>query len=243
MTGPRALVFDLQGTLVDFYEPVRRMGAAANAAAGLALDWQALSARWRELYREGMDAVISGRAPWRRVDRITRDALDRLLDESGCGERFAPSERDAMNAVWTRLDPWPDSVAGLARLRRRFTLATLSNAGMAAAIAVVKHAALPFDAVLSAELAHAYKPDPAVYRLAVDNLDMPPAALMMVACHPYDLRAAKALGLQTAFLARPLEFGPPPPGAPPDGAPSPDDDPAFDLCVRDLHELADRLGA
>ena len=166
---PHALVFDLQGTLVDFHEPVQRMGAAVNAAKGLALDWTALSLRWRALYREAMDAVIAGRAPWRRVDRITRDALDRLLDEAGCGGRFPAGERDAMNAVWSRLDPWPDSVAGLARLRRRFTLAVLSNAGMAAAIAVVKHAGLPLDAVLSAELARAYKPAPAVYRLAAEE--------------------------------------------------------------------------
>ncbi len=234
MTGPRALVFDLQGTLVDFHAPVQRMGAAANAAKGLALDWPALSVRWRLLYRDAMDAVIAGRAPWRRVDRITRDALDALLDEAGCADAFTAAERDAMNAVWCRLDPWPDSVAGLQRLRRRFTLATLSNAGMAAAIAVVKPAALPFDAVLSAELAHLYKPAPAVYRLAVDFLDAAPHELMMVAAHAYDLRAAKAFGMRTAFVARPLEFGPdtPPPAM---------DDPAFDLAVRDLHELADRL--
>ena len=236
MTDLRALVFDLQGTLVDFYEPVRRMGAAANAAKGVALDWPALLERWRELYRDGMDAVIAGRAPWRRVDRITRDALDTLLDESGCGERFAAAERDAMNAVWQRLDAWPDSVGGLERLRRRFTLAVLSNAGMAAAVAVVKHSGLPFDAVLTAELARAYKPAEAVYQLAVDYLDAAPDELMMVACHGYDLRAAKAFGMRTAFVARPLEFGP-------RSQTAAAADPAFDLVVGDLHELADRLGA
>lgn len=236
MTGLRALLFDLQGTLVDFHRPVLRMGAEANAAKGLALDWTTLSARWRVLYREAMDAIIAGRAPWRRVDRIYRDALDRLLEEAGCAARFTAAERDAMNAVWSRLDAWPDSVEGLTRLRRRFTTAVLSNAGMAAAIAVVKHAALPFDAVLTAELARLYKPAPEVYRLAGDYLDARPDEMMMVACHAYDLRAAKALGLRTAFVARPDEFGP--------GTPAPAmDDAAFDLAVGNLHELADRLGA
>ncbi len=239
MTEPRALVFDVQGTLVDFFEPVRRMGAAANQAKGLSLDWPALSVRWRELYRQGMDAIIAGQAPWRRVDKITREALDVLLFEAGCADAYAPTERDAMNAVWSRLDPWPDSVAGLLRLRRRYTLATLSNAGMAAAIAVVKHAALPVDAVLTGELVRAYKPAPAAYQLAIDCLDLAPEAVMMVACHPYDLRAAKAFGMRTAFVARPLEFGPPPRGR----APEPVKDEAFDICARDLIDLAEQLGS
>ena len=233
MTEPAALVFDLQGTLVDFFEPVRRMGAAANRAKGLDLDWPALSVRWRELYRRGMDDIIAGRAPWRRVDAITRDALDVLLAEAGCAGAYAPAERDAMNAVWRRLDPWPDSIAGLGRLRRRHTLAILSNAGMAVAIAVVKHAALPVDAVLSAELVRAYKPAPAVYRLAADCLDLPAAAMVMVACHPYDLSAAKAFGMRTAFVARPLEFGPPQRSAP---------EPEADFNARDLVDLAEQLG-
>ncbi len=142
----------------------------------------------------------------------------------------------AINAVWTQLDAWPDAREGLARLARRYTLATLSNAGMAAVIAVVKRAALPFDAVLTAELARAYKPAPAVYRLGADYLDLPPTAMMMVACHKYDLHAAKAFGMKTAFVARPLEFGP-------EGKPDITPDPAFDINARDFLDLADQLGA
>ena len=236
ITALRALVFDIQGTAVDFYRPIQLMGAAVNARKDLAIDWDAFSTAWRNLYREGMDAVIDGRRKWLGVDAIYREALDRLLAEQGLADRFTDAERAEINAIWTRLEPWPDSVAGLTRLRRKYTLTTLSNAGMAAVIAVVKHAALPFDAVLTAELAHAYKPDPAVYRLATDLLGLPPGEIMMVACHKYDLRAAKAFGMRTAFVARPLEFGP-------NGTPDTSADPAFDINARDFIDLAHQLDA
>ena len=236
MAELRALLFDVQGTTVDFYTPLLRVGGSVNTAKNLAIDWAALSVRWRGLYREAMDAVIDGRRSWIRVDRVYREALDQLLDEDGLGESFTGEERDAINAVWTQLDPWPDAREGLARLARRYTLATLSNAGMAAVIAVVKRAALPFDAVLTAELARAYKPAPAVYRLGTDYLDLPPEAMMMVACHKYDLHAAKAYGMRTAFVARPLEFGP-------QGTPDVAPDAAFDINARDFLDLADQLAA
>ena len=236
MTEIRVLAFDIQGTAVDFHAPLMRMGAAINQAKGLSIDWAALSSAWRGLYREAMDAVIEGKRGWLRVDRIYRQALDVLLEREHLADRFTDREREAINAIWTRLDAWPDSVAGLERLRRHYTLTTLSNAGMAAAIAVVKHAALPFDAVLTAELAGSYKPAPAVYQLVVDYTGAPASAIMMVACHKYDLRAAKAFGMRTAFVARPLEFGP---DASPDCVP----DPAFDINARDFIDLADQLGA
>ena len=236
MSSLDALVFDVQGTLVDFYAPLMRLGAEVNVRKGLAIDWAAASVRWRALYREAMDAIIADDRAWRRVDDIYREGLDRLLDEEGLSSHFDTHERDRINGVWTRLEAWPDSAGGLARLRRTHTLATLSNAGMAAVIAVVKGAALPFDAILTGELARSYKPAPAVYQLAVDYLDRPPERMMMVACHKYDLYAAKAFGMKTAFVTRPLEFGP---GAAPDVAP----DPAFDIHAADLHDLADQLGA
>ncbi len=236
MVEPRALLFDLQGTTVDFYRPLLRLGESLNATKATTIDWAALSVRWRGLYRETMDAVLDGRRPWIRVDRIYREALDRLLGEEAMAGCFSADERDAINAVWTQLEPWPDAREGLGRLARRYTLATLSNAGMAAAIAVVKRAALPFDAVLTAELARAYKPAAAVYRLAADYLDLSPEAMMMVACHKYDLHAAKAFGMKTAFVARPLEFGP-------QGRPDVAPEPAFDLNARDFLDLAEQLGA
>ncbi len=232
----KALAFDVQGTCVDFYQPVLRAGAAINRDKGLAIDWTRLLAEWRDLYRVALDAVIAGQRPWLRVDRIYREALDLLLERQGLGEAFTPQERDELNNVWTRLDAWPDTVAGLARLRRRFTTATLSNAGMAAVVAVVKHAGLPFDAVLTAELAHSYKPAPSVYQLAVDFLGYRPDQIVMVACHKYDLRAARAFGMRTAFVARPLEFGP-------DVTPDVTAEDWLDLHVDSFTALADALGA
>ena len=236
MTAVRALAFDIQGTAVDFFQPVIRMGAAINVAKGLAIDWALFSTRWRSLYRDAMDAVIAGRRSWVRVDAIYREALDILLDEEGLGDRFSAPERDEINAVWTRLDPWSDSVAGLQRLRRRYTLAALSNGGMAAVIAVVKHAGLPLDAVLSAELVRSYKPAPAVYDMALGYLGLPAAAVMMVACHPYDLRAAKAAGMPTAYVARPLEFGP-------SATPASTPEAGFDIYAGSFVDLAEQLGA
>lgn len=232
--GLKAIAFDLQGTTADFHQPLLRAGTAINRSKGLGIDWTEVSTEWRNLYRQTLDAVIAGKRPWMRVDAIYREALDTLLKARGL--EFTPQERDDLNAIWSRLDPWPDSVEGLARLRRHFTVSTLSNTGMAAAVAIVKHAALPFDAVLTAELAKIYKPAPAVYQLAVDYLGYRPEQILMVACHKYDLRAAGAFGMRTAFVARPLEFGP---DAHPDIAP----EGWVDCCVDSFTALADRLGA
>ena len=238
MTGMtiRALTFDVQGTCADFCRPMQRMGETVNRAKGLDLDWGALSSDWRALYRAVLDDIIAGRRPWLRVDRIYRETLDTLLEHHGLAERFTAGERDEMNGLWGRLEAWPDSVEGLARLRRRFVTSTLSNAGMATMVAVVKHAGLPFDAILTAELAHIYKPAPAVYRLAVDYLGYRPDEIMMVACHKYDLAAARAFGMRTAFVARPLEFGP---TARADTA----REDWFDVYADDFVGLADALGA
>ncbi|MBS0520367.1 MAG: haloacid dehalogenase type II [Proteobacteria bacterium] len=232
----RALTFDVQGTCADFCRPLQRMGEAVNRTKGLALDWGALSAEWRDLYRGHLDEIIAGKRPWLRVDRIYRETLDALLERHRLSAIFTTAERDEINAIWSRLDPWPDSIEGLGRLRRKFVTSTLSNAGMRAMVAVVKHAALPFDAILTAELAQSYKPAPAVYQLAVDYLGYRPEQIMMVACHKYDLKAARAFGMRTAFVARPLEFGP---GARPDVAP----EPWFDIYAKDFGALADALGA
>jgi 2-haloacid dehalogenase len=232
----RAIVFDVQGTCVDFYRPILRVGETVNQAKDLDLDWAALSAEWRDLYRLALNEVIAGLRPWLRVDAIYREALDTLLQRRGLAAAFTPAERVALNQVWTRLDPWPDSVEGLARLRRRFTTSTLSNAGMAAVVALIKHAGLAFDAVLTAELAHSYKPAPAVYQLAVDYLGYRPEQILLVACHKYDLKAARAFGMRTAFVARALEFGP-------EAKPDIEPESWFDLYTDSLVALAHLLGA
>lgn len=231
----KAITFDIQGTCVDFYQPLMRAGQAVNLAKNISLDWSRLSGAWRELYRSEMDGVIAGTRSWIRVDQIYRGAFDVLLDREQVSAHFTAAERDSFCEIWSRLDPWPDSVDGLTRLQSRFTTATLSNAGMAAVISVCKHAGLPFDAVLTAELCRSYKPAPAVYQLAVDYLGFEPAQILMVACHKYDLVAARAFGMRTAFVARPLEFGP---QASPDVSP----EPWFDLHVQSLQELAAALG-
>lgn len=159
-----------------------------------------------------------------------------MLKRRGLDGLFTQQERDDLNAVWTKLDPWPDAVKGLSRLRRRFVTTTLSNVGVAAIVAVVKHAQLPFDAILTAELARSYKPAPAVYQLAVNYLDYQPHQILMVACHKYDLRAAKTFGMHAAFVARPLEFGP-------DGRPDIASESWLDCCVDSFTSLADELGA
>jgi 2-haloacid dehalogenase len=232
----RAIAFDIQGTCVDFYQPLMRLGQTVNHAKGIELDWSRLSTAWRELYRSEMDGVIAGRKPWIRVDGIYRQTFDVLLDREALSARFTTGERDELCEVWSRLDPWPDSVDGLRRLRRRFTTSTLSNAGMAAVISVCKHADLQFDAVLTAELCKTYKPSPAVYQLTVDYLGFQPAQILMVACHKYDLAAARAFGMRTAFVARPLEFGP-------QSRPDISAEPWIDLHVESLCELAAALGA
>ncbi|HEY0219904.1 MAG TPA: haloacid dehalogenase type II [Afipia sp.] len=232
----KALTFDLQGSTVDFYQPVLRAGEAMFKAKNIDVDFASVSSEWRDLYRQSMDTVLAGKAPYTRVDRIYRAGLDTLLERRGLADKFTPAERDELNAAWNRMDPWPDTIEGMTILQKRFTLATLTNASMPAAIAIVKHAGLPFDAVLTGELAQSYKPAPAVYQLAVNYLDCQPDEILMVACHKYDLKAAHAFGMKTAFVARPLEFGPA-------GKPDTKPDPLFDLNVDGFVTLAKALGA
>lgn len=231
----KAITFDVQGTCVDFVQPLLRAGERINHAKGLKIDWTTWSFEWRELYRNMLDEVISGQRPWIRVERIYRQTLDTLLENKKLSLYFSIAERDELNTIWKRLEPWPDSIEGLSRLRQKFVTSTLSNAGMAAMVSVVKHARLPFDALLTAELAHNYKPSPTVYQLAVDYLGYRPDEILMVACHKYDLKAAQAFGMHTAFVARPLEFGL---NFKPDLAP----EPWFDLYVDSLVTLAEALG-
>lgn len=232
----KALTFDLQGSTVDFYQPVLRAGEAMFKAKKIDIDFASVSSEWRDLYRQSMDTVLSGKAPYTRVDRIYRAGLDTLLERRGLADKFTPAERDELNLAWNQMDPWPDTLEGLRRLQKRFTLSTLTNASMPAAIAIVKHAHLPFDVILTGELAQSYKPSPKVYQLAVDYLDLKPEEIMMVACHKYDLKAAHAFGMKTAFVTRPLEFGPA-------GKPDTKPDPSFDLNVDGFVTLAKALGA
>ena len=202
----KALLFDVQGTATDFHSTV--CGEAQRISAGRypGVDWAEVVRRWRASYFAALDAAQSRHEGWVSVHWVYRDALNTVLDEFGI-TGFSDAELDELTLAWQRLTPWPDVVPGLTRLKSRFTLATLSNADVAAVVNISKRAALPWDAIFAAEMAGVFKPDPASYRMAATYLGLDTAEIMMVASHKYDIRAAARLGFHTAFVARPLEFG------------------------------------
>lgn len=231
----KALTFDVFGTVVDWRSSVIREGAALGKAKGITVDWPRFADAWRGGYGPAMERVRRGELPWTNIDALHRMMLDRLLAEFGI-TGWSEAEKDHLNRVWHRLAPWPDAVAGLQRLRRRFTLATLSNGNVALLVNMAKNAGLPWDCILSAELARRYKPDREVYQMAADLLGLAPQQVMMVAAHKGDLRASRAAGFRTAFVTRPLEFGP-------DRKPDLSPEPAIDIHARDFLDLAAQLGA
>jgi 2-haloacid dehalogenase len=180
-----------------------------------------------------MDKVRKGELPWTSFDGLHRRMLNDLLVEFNI-TGLTEEEKHEWNRVWHRLHPWPDSVRGLARLKQQFVIATLSNGNLSMLVNLSKFAGLPWDAVLSAELFRHYKPDREVYLGAAELLGCDPAGVMMVAAHIYDLRAARLFGLKTAYVSRPLEFGPnqPPPSA---------EEEKFDVYAKDFLDLAEQL--
>lgn len=229
------LLFDVFGTVVDWRAPIVEELEAIAAARGMRLDARGFADAWRRGYAPAMEKVRRGELPWMTIDALHRMILDRLLFDHGFADMPEP-EIDRLNRVWHRLRPWPDVVEGLVRLKRRFVIATLSNGNMALLAQLSKHAALPWDAVLSAELFRLYKPDPEVYLGAARLLGADPERTMLVAAHPDDLRGARACGLKTAFVSRPMEFGPTSRGH----VVGPDD---FDFTAKDFLALAGSLGA
>lgn len=210
MTAARdinALTFDVFGTVVDWRTSVAREAAAFGAKHGIELDWEQFADDWRALYQPAMSKVRDGDMGFVRLDVLHRMNLDELFERHGIRE-IPETEIDALNRAWHRLDPWPDAVAGLARLRTKFILATLSNGNVALMVNMAKRAGLPWDVILGAETARAYKPQPQAYLSAADWLGLAPHQCMMVAAHNDDLAAAGALGFRTAFVARPTEYGP-----------------------------------
>jgi len=203
----KALVFDVFGTVVDWRGSLIAEGRRLGRAKRIDVDWAAFADAWRAGYRPAMDRVRSGALGWTPIDALHRAILDELL------ERFAirglsEAEIDHLNRVWHRLKPWPDARAGLRRLKRDVIIATLSNGNVALLTNMAKFAGLPWDCILSAELFHHYKPDPETYLGAARLLGCAPQEVMMVAAHKDDLRAARACGLRTGFVVRPLERGP-----------------------------------
>jgi 2-haloacid dehalogenase len=231
----KALVFDVFGTVVDWRTSVAREVEAMAKSRGVNVDGVAFADAWRAQYAPTMDQVRTGKLPWTKLDRLHRLILDRIVGEFGLSG-LAEGDRRTLNLAWHRLQPWPDSVPGLTRLRKKFILAPLSNGNIALMTDLAKHSGLPWDCILGAELVRHYKPDPEVYLSTFELLDLERGEVMMVAAHLNDLKAAKAQGLRTAFVARPLERGK---GGPADLKP----DASVDLSAKDFVQLASALGA
>ena len=232
-----SLLFDVFGTVVDWRSGVIRDGEALSAKRDLDVDWAAFADAWREAYVPSLLRVIRGEEPWRNLDALHRDSLDDLLDRFGIDD-LPEEDVEHLNRVWHRLDPWPDAIPGLLRLRRRHLVGTLSNGHVRLLTNMAKRAGLPWDVILSAELSGHYKPDAEVYETAVDLLDVEADRVVMVACHERDLDAAAEVGMRTAYVHRPTEWGPE--AAEDDERP---DDSAYDVVADDVVDLAGRFDA
>ena len=226
---PEALIFDVFGTVVDW-----RAGVAREVAAALpGVDAFAFADAWRGCYDPSMARIRSGARPYTALDVLHRENLDTTL--AAFGADLPETERDALTTAWEKLPPWPESVPGLTVLKRHAIIAPCSNGSIALMTRLAKYGGLPWDCILGADIARAYKPDPRVYRACAEALRLPPEKVMMVAAHNGDLHAARAEGLMTAFLPRPTEHGP---GQSTDLAP----DGPWDVVAEDLTDLAARLG-
>jgi len=230
MNTPRILAFDIFGTVVDWHGSI----VAEVQALYPSVDANAFALAWRAGYQPAMQRVRSGELGWTRIDELHRLILDGLLPRFGLAHLSEP-ERQHLNRVWHRLNPWPDAVQGLTRLKTRHLICTLSNGNIGLLTNMAKRAGLPWDCILSAEVFRAYKPDPRAYLGVAQTFDVAPEQVMLVAAHQDDLAAARACGLATAYIERPLEFGA---GQPKDVSP----DPANTLHARDLLHLAELLG-
>ncbi len=233
--SPAALIFDVFGTLVDWRTSIATHVVAAFAAQGADVDGEAFADAWRAEYQPAMERVRKGARGYVALDDLHRENLMAVLAAEGREAAFTPDEIVALARAWERLDPWPDVVPGLTRLRAHRIVAPCSNGSIAMMTRLARYADLPWDCVLGAEIARDYKPKASVYRAACTALRLPLEAVMMVAAHNDDLAAARAAGLATAFVPRPQEHGP---GQRTDLVPGAD----WDAVAEDLSDLADRLG-
>ena len=228
----KALLFDVFGTLVDWRGSIAREAQAILSPLGVAVDWLAFADAWRARYQPAMDEVRGGRLPFCKLDVLHRRNLDVVLRDFAL-DRIDEPTRVRLNFAWHRLDAWPDVKPGLARLRVNYRLAPCSNGNVSLMVDLARRNDLPWDAILGAEMARDYKPKPIVYRVAAEAFDCAPDEAMMVAAHTSDLIAAARVGLRTAFIARPDEFGGSS-GESAAGAP-------VDVSVSSIVELADGL--
>ena len=229
----KALAFDVFGTVVDWRGSIAREGAIWGQVKGIDLDWFAFADAWRGLYQPAMERVRTGEVDWINLDGLHRMNLDQLLPDFSLDD-LNESELVHLNHMWHRLDPWPDSVLGMNRLKNNFTLAALSNGNVALIVNMAKRARIPWDTILGAEIVGHYKPEPKAYSKSVELLGLNPEEVLMVAAHNNDLVAASRVGLRTAFIRRPLEYGP---------TQTVDADPTgdYDFIAESLIELAKQL--
>lgn len=237
LANVKALVFDTFGTVVDWRSSVIAEGMAWGKAKGLNINWADFADRWRLGYGPSMNTVRKGEIPWTRLDDLHRMILDDLLKEFKI-EGLTEEEKVSWSHVWRRLKPWPDSVEGLARLKKKYVIAPLSNGNIALMTNLAKFGGLPWDAILGAELARHYKPDREVYVSAYYYLDLKPEEVMMCAAHASDLQAARSNGLRAGFIYRPNEYGNGPVGVPNKAKPG-----DFDVVSVSMVDLAQQMGA
>jgi 2-haloacid dehalogenase len=230
----KALTFDVFGTVVDWRTSIIREGRVLGERKGIDVDWESFADAWRGLYQPAMSKVREGKRPWTKLDDLHRESLERLLAEYRI-EGLSDEEVEDFNRAWHRLDPWPDAVEGLTRLRCKYILATLSNGNVALLVNMAKRVGLPWDAVLGAEPARHYKPQPESYLMTADFLGLAPPQCMLVAAHNHDLVAASECGYRTAFVARPTEFGP-------NQSEDLKAEHDFDVIASTFIDLADKLG-
>lgn len=233
MAEIKALTFDVFGTVVDWRSGVAREAEALLAPKGVVRDWGAFADAWRARYMPAMARVSSGERPFVILDILHRENLVELLQAEAI--ELSEAEIDVLTLAWHKLDPWPDVLEGLAPLKRRFTLATLSNGNIALMVDMARRAGLPWDVILGAEVSRAYKPQPEAYDATARMLSLDAGECLMVAAHPSDLAAAGSRGFRTAYVHRPLERGPGSEAKRPDAG-------AFDYQVDSFVELAQALG-
>lgn len=232
----KACLFDVFGTTVDWRSSVSgQLAAFFREKAIQGVDPVEFADEWRKLYQPSMEAVRSGRRDWTILDVLHRESLESLLARYGI-RGLSEAETDHLNRAWHRLEPWPDVVQGLTRLKAKLIIAPCSNGNIALMVNLAKHAGLPWDCILGAETARAYKPLPEAYRAACRHLALAPAEVTMVAAHNGDLKAAKGQGLATAFIARTTEYGPR------QRTDLEADRSCVDLVARDFVDLAEKLG-
>ncbi|NLR99927.1 haloacid dehalogenase type II [Rhizobium sp. P38BS-XIX] len=235
MIYPKAILFDTFGTIVDWRSSLIDELQAFGISRALVANWVSLVDAWRAAYAPSMDRVRKDELPWMRLDDLHRLTLDRLVAEFDV-KGLSEEDLDHLNRGWHRLRPWPDSVGGLTRLKRNFIIAPLSNGNVSLLVNLAKYAGLPWDMVFASDLFHHFKPDRETYLGACEFLNLRPEEVMLCAAHNSDLRMARSLGLQTAFIARPTEYGH-------HQVRDIHADDAWDVVATSVEDLADQLGA